>query len=550
MKKNILTIVLTLIFTVNCSISQTMPDLLPAQTKDTVGKVSGEAFVFNSDTLFELYERAGAFSPKDRAKSILKRLEDISAEPDFDPDSLYLAQTENSADLMYEDKVILSVMGKDTVYTGKSRAETAQNYLGLLRESLKRHQKSKELLVILKDIGLSALLIIIAYFVFKYLAMLFSFSVRSVQNSKSRLFKGISLKNLRLLNPDQMLLITILFIRVIKFFVYALVFYLALLLQFSILPWTRHFAGKLLDFILNPLNMMIDSFLGYLPNLITIIVIFTVTRYLVRFIRFLSVSIEKGDLNLSRFHPEWAQPTFYILRILVYALMFVAIFPYLPGSNSPVFQGVSAFLAILFSISSAGSLSNIIAGIVLIYMRSFKVGDRVKIGDVAGDITGKSLLLTKIRTIKNEEVSIPNSLILGQHTINYSALASEEGLVIHTSVTIGYDIPWESIHKLLIEAAGRTEFIEKEPVPFVLQKSLDDFYVNYEINAFTRDANKQAYIYSELHKNIQDAFGAAGVEIMSPHYHALRDGNTTAIPEQKLNMPKKSSIFNIKTKPG
>ena len=179
-------------------------------------------------------------------------------------------------------------------------------------------------------------------------------------------------------------------------------------------------------------------------------------------------------------------------------------------------------------------------------MRLFKLGDRVKIGDVTGDVIEKSMLVTRIRTIKNEIISIPNSTVMSSHTINYSSDAVEKGLIIHTTVTIGYDVPWKDMHQALIDAALRTDLILKDPGPYVLQTGLEDFYVSYQINASVREANKQAIIYSHLHQNIQDVCNERGIEILSPHYRAARDGNMTTIPSSYLSKNYKAPGFNIR----
>jgi small-conductance mechanosensitive channel len=214
----------------------------------------------------------------------------------------------------------------------------------------------------------------------------------------------------------------------------------------------------------------------------------------------------------------------------VIAFSLVVIYPYIPGSNSPAFQGVSVFLGVLVSLGSSSAMANILAGVVLTYMRSFKMGDRVQISDTIGDVIEKNLLVTRLRTVKNVEISIPNSLVLNNQLVNYSTSASTEGLILHTEITIGYNAPWRQVHELLLSAAAKTQDIIETPKPFVLQKSLDDSYVTYEINCFTRHANNMTNIYSELHQNIQDLFNSAGVEIMSPSYKALRDGNASTIP--------------------
>jgi len=189
------------------------------------------------------------------------------------------------------------------------------------------------------------------------------------------------------------------------------------------------------------------------------------------------------------------------------------------------------FMGVLVSLSSSSALSNMIAGIVMTYTGAFRIGDRVKLGDTFGDIIETSLLATRIRTIKNEDVTIPNSLVIGSAVTNYTREASTRGLILHTTVTIGYDAPWRTIHGLLIEAARATPGVLAEPAPFVWQTALNDFYVSYEINAYTASPQDMIDIYAALHARIQDTFFAAGVEIMSPHYTSIRDGNTVAMPE-------------------
>jgi small-conductance mechanosensitive channel len=250
----------------------------------------------------------------------------------------------------------------------------------------------------------------------------------------------------------------------------------------------------------------------------------------VRILTNIEEEYENDNITIKGFHKDWAKPTLNIVKVIIYAFALIFMFPYLPGSDSPAFKGVSLFLGVLFSLGSTSAIANLVAGIVITYMRPFMVGDRVKIGETMGDVIEKTTLVTKIRTLKNEEVTIPNATIINAHLWNYSKTTKDLGLILHTSVTIGYDVPWETVNKLLIKAAVKTTLTQKDPKPFVLQKSLDDFYVNYEINAYTKQAKKMALIYSELHKNILEQFNAAGIEILSPHYNAIRDGSDITIP--------------------
>jgi small-conductance mechanosensitive channel len=277
--------------------------------------------------------------------------------------------------------------------------------------------------------------------------------------------------------------------------------------------------------------------LGYLPNFFFLLVLFLVTRYALKLLRFFFRETERGRMVFPGFYPDWAMPTFKLVRLIVIALALVVAFPYLPGSTSPAFQGISIFLGVLVSLGSTSAVANMVAGVILTYMRSFKVGDFVKIQETQGLVVGCGLLVTRIRTPKEEVVTIPNASVLATHVVNYSSRAREGGVILHSAVTIGYDAPWRQVHALLLSAAERTEGVLKSPAPFVLQNSLDDFYVTYELNAFTATPEVMPQIFSDLHKNIQDSFNEYGVQIMSPNYIADRNKPTVVPPERWYAAP-------------
>ena len=297
-----------------------------------------------------------------------------------------------------------------------------------------------------------------------------------------------------------------------------------------------------------PIYAVAHAIIGFIPNLFFIAVIVIITRYILKFTKTFFKEIKTGHIAFPGFHADWAEPTSKLLRAFIIIFAVVIASPYMPGFGSPAFQGISIFLGVLLSLGSTAAIANIIAGAVLTYMRPFKVGDRVKIADAMGDVIEKTLLVTRVRTVKNVEITIPNAMVLGSHMINFSSLAEEQGLIIHTAITIGYDAPWRQVHDLLISAARATQHILEDPAPFVLQTSLNDYYVAYELNAYTAHAKELLQIRSELHKNIQDTFNEAGVEIMSPAYTAVRDGNQTAIPEDylpKTGAPRAFRIFPL-----
>ena len=271
------------------------------------------------------------------------------------------------------------------------------------------------------------------------------------------------------------------------------------------------------------------SGVAYLPKLLSIALILLFGLGLLRFLKVILEAIAQEEILFVGFHREWADPTYKIVRFLIMLLALVMVFPLLPGFNSPAFKGISVFLGVLLSLGSTSAIANIVAGMVLIYMRSFDVGDRIHNNGVTGDIIEKTLLMTRIRTPNNEVVTVPNATMLSHPTLNYSEEAATRGLILHTTVTIGYDVPWPTVHALLCDAALDTPSILSHPPPVVYQKSLDDFYVSYELRATTRDANHMARIYSDLHARIQTAFQQKGIEMLSPHYEATRSGPSTLI---------------------
>ncbi|KAA1189164.1 mechanosensitive ion channel family protein [Pseudohalioglobus sediminis] len=295
--------------------------------------------------------------------------------------------------------------------------------------------------------------------------------------------------------------------------------------------WTLRLAAGMINAFVDAVVYIWHGFVQYLPNLVTIIVIIIVARFMIRTLGLIFDGIRTRRIYLKNFYPEWADTSFGIIKLLVYALTAVIIFPYLPGSSSPAFQGISIFVGVLVSLGSTTAVANVIAGIVLTYTRAFSVGDQVEVADTRGRVVERSTFVTRIQTLKNVIVSIPNSMVLTNNIINYSKNMGQRGLLVHTSVTIGYDVPWQTVNALLIAAAIKTEHIAETPEPFVLQTSLDDNYVSYEINGWTRTPEELPRIYSNLHANILDEFHGHQVEITSPHYRAVRDGNASTVAD-------------------
>lgn len=484
-----------------------------------------------ADTLFYVYNRLASLSPVERAANITTRLHKVFENDQVKPEDFVLQGNGHYMDISCGETVIMSVSEADAEREGVSNVDLAGQYTNKIRESFVKAREDRGIIKTLMRAGLVLLVLGGIYFVIRMIMKGHVWVENKITLNKEKLLKNLSYKDYTFLTADQELAVISWFLKIVKWFVIILLVYLLLPLVFSIFPFTRGWADTLFGFVWKPFSGIMKSVWEYLPNFFTILVIVFVFRYLIRFVSYVFSEIDAGKLKITGFHEDWAMPTFSIVKFLLYAFMFILIFPYLPGSDSGIFQGVSVFLGLLVSLGSSSAISNIVAGLVITYMRPFKDGDRIQIGDVSGVVIEKSLLVTRLRTLKNEEITIPNSSVLSGNTTNFSAVARTEGLIIHTTVTIGYDVPWREVQAALLESAARTSGLLTEKAPFVLQTSLDDFYVAYQLNVYTSLAEAVAPIYSELHQHIQDVFAEKGIEIMSPHYRAERDGNESTIPK-------------------
>jgi len=306
--------------------------------------------------------------------------------------------------------------------------------------------------------------------------------------------------------------------------------YILISLSFGLFRATQGLAGRLLLSLKDPLLGFAMAVLDYLPRGLVVVLIVLGTRMLLGLLKPLFETLGRGETRAEGFDAEWAKPTYTLVRLGVLAFALVLAVPYLPGSGSEAFKAVSLFVGLLVSLGSSGTIGNFISGGVLTYMRAFRKGDVVKLGEHTGVVVEHTLVITRLLTFKQEEIVLSNAAVLGGSIQNYSARVTSQGLLLHTLVSIGYGTPWRQVHELLIEAAQRTDLVLQDPPPFVLQTALNDFYISYELNAATRHPERLPWLYSELHKHIQDTFAEAGIEIMSPHYTQLRDGHDAALP--------------------
>lgn len=508
------------------------------QRIDSLRQVTqGVPVIVDDDTLFYFYAKRGGHTPQQRAENVANDITALGKRFNLKPDSLYIESSDIVTDVMYDNKVIVSFTDQDGLWEGCTRDQLAAEKRLVILEKLKVMKEEHGFLQLCKRVAYFVLVLVGQFLLFWGTNWLFRrVKVRIVKLRNTRL-KPFSIQDYELLDTHKQVKLLIFLASLVRYAFMLLQLLLSVPLLFSIFPQTKNLAFQLFSYIWNPVKSILVGIVSYIPNLFTIFVICLAIRYLVRLFRYLAGEVQSERLKLRGFYPDWAIPTYHIIRFLLYAFMIAMIYPYLPGSNSGVFQGISVFVGLIVSLGSSTVIGNIIAGLVITYMRPFKIGDRIKLNDTTGNVIEKTPLVTRIRTPKNEVVTIPNSFVMSSHTVNFSQSAREYGLIIHSEVSIGYDVPWRKVNKLLIEAALNTPGVVDDPRPFVLSTSLNDWYPVYQVNAYIKDADKLAQIYSDLHQNIQDRFCEEGVEIMSPHYMAMRDGNASTVPLKEEMKP-------------
>lgn len=486
----------------------------------------GIPVIIDGDTLFNLYSERGGYTATARAEMTQEVMIKIGKTNSLRRDSVYILENDHFTDIMYGSQVIISITDQDALWEHMSRKELAEKYVPIIAEKINYLKDDNSFWQIIFRGALFVLVIFVQYLLFRFVNYLFRKLRRAIIRFKHQRMKPVIIREYELVNTRQLGHIMIFFSNLLRIGILLLLLMFTVPVLFAIFPQTENIAFSIFLYIINPLKMIFKSIVEYIPNLFIILVIWFFVKYLIKGLRYITKEIETEKLKITGFYPDWAHPTFNIIRFLLYAFMIAMIYPYLPGSNSGVFQGISVFVGLIISLGSSSIIGNIIAGLVITYMRPYKLGDCIKLNDTTGNVIEKTPFVTRLRTPKNEVVTVPNSFIMSSHTVNYSESARNYGLIIHTSVSFAYDTPWRTVHDLLINAALRTPGVLQNPKPFVLETELQDYYPCYQINAYIKNADIIPDIMSDLMQNIQDLFNEAGIELMTPHYYANRDGNT------------------------
>ena len=522
----------------NAQDSSAIPDFVAIENNGAPVEIDGKPILL-------IYAPIGGFTPQERAEAIQQRIVALSGKRSVAIEAIHAEDRGAWTEILAGSDRIMGITEADAKAAERPRAEMAAEYTEVVRLVVKQYREDHTWRRYWRGVSFAVLATAV---ISGLLVALFLIRRRAKSRIERWLARReaqgppvpVALRLTRYLGPPFSAIFRMLFWVIV---ISLLQTYVAVVLRFF--PSTRYTSYRITNWLFSEFAAFGKTCVSYVPNLLLIAIVFLITSYLIKVNRYIFQEISNQRLTIRGFYPDWAEPTANLVRVLILAAAAIVVFPYLPGSESSAFKGISVFLGVLLSLGSTSAVAHGVAGTILTYMRAFQVGDFVRIGNEVGEVMEKTLLVTRICTQKKEVVTIPNGTVLGGVVINYSAEARQKGVIFHTTVTIGYNAPWRQVHELLVSAALATEDVLRDPAPFVVQTALNDFYVGYELNAYTVHPTNMQNIYSALHQNIQDKFNEAGVEINSPHYAALRDGNRTTIPDTYLPSNYKSPVFEI-----
>jgi small-conductance mechanosensitive channel len=530
----IYTLLMILLFPVNSSgqITSDVDPSLPGVKQDVAPvKLDGKVLFF--------VRGISSYPAELRAATISKRIRKAASDRSILSDSIKITEGQDRTMIYAGKEFIMNIYDPDADLESIDRSVLSgiihQRIVGAV--NLFRHDRTPSVLFrkSLYAIGVIVLFSVVL-FVFLWLLKLIN---TVLENHVKKRVESVEDKSFKLIRSGQLWNI---FNNLVKIFRFLIILFLSaalILYLLDLFPWTKSIRVFITDIFINPLRILGLGVYNFLPSLAFLIIIFLITRYILKLVNILASGVDKGTIVIRNFDADWAKPTVRIVKILIIAFAVVVAYPYIPGSGTNAFKGISVFLGLIFSLGSSSFIGNLIAGYSMTYRRAFKKGDLIKAGDHVGFVEEQQILVTRLRSFKDEEIVIPSSVLLNSNILNYSSRAKKSGVILHTKVGIGYETPWRQVDAMLKLAAGRTEGLLKEPAPFVLKESLGNFAVNYEINAYCQDISQILVIYNNLHQNILDIFNENDVQIMTPAY--MNDPEIPkVVSKDKWNIPLKS----------
>ena len=490
-----------------------------ATASEPAAPVDTAALVVHNRTIMVFRAPLGATTSAERAVAAARRIDALIESRSID--SIGVRQISEGTLVLVGGRAVFTVTPGDAdTLIGETPAFVAAAAAERLREALRAEVEQRSLLRLGKSIALAIIATLLFLLTLRVLQRVRAFLLGIIPAAADARAPAVAVRGFTLLTADQLLGFLRRLVEAVFWALGLFAAYLWLAYCLTRFPYSRPWGEALGSYLVSTVKELALAAVSGIPGIFTVVIILIVTRFIARLVRGFFLAVEGGEVKLEWVHPETANPTRRLITAMLWLFAIVVAYPYVPGSGSDVFKGVTVFVGLVISLGSSGLMSQAMSGLVLMYSRALKPGDYVRIGDVEGTVTMLSMLSTKIRSTKNEEITLPNAVVVATTTKNFSRLAETHGLELSTKITIGYDVPWRQVHAMLILAANRTQALLDEPPPRVLQTALSDFYVEYELRAVMPHPDQRNRVLTELHGHIIDVFNEYGVQIMSPNYEA------------------------------
>ncbi|MEN8255991.1 MAG: mechanosensitive ion channel family protein [Verrucomicrobiota bacterium] len=501
------------------------------------GGTNGTAMVmFHGQELFEITS-ISSVSADSRVEILVKRFKKLAKSPLVSTKKFTVHDDDNLkiSAIMSGTDMVCAVWKSDAELHAVPREKLAEHWRDSIADIIDQYRKDYTTESYMKGAAFAAVTTIAFLIILWLVCKLCKKEMKLVEEK----FAGQQM--FKFLDGDSIITVNGYLMKLVRFVVIAVAFIIYLDIVLSLFPWTFNMSARLFELISSPLVKFGHGFVDNLPNLFSLLVIWIIVSFILRTIKHIFTQIGEGKVRIKGFYQDWADTTYGLIRMVIIVFAAVVAFPYIPGSSSPAFKGISIFMGVLVSLGSSSAVGNIFGSLMLTYMRAFAPGDFVEINGQRGTVMARRTFSTRLKTPTNEIISIPNASVSANHIINFSRMTKSLGVNIGTAVTIGYDVPWRTVHELLLKSAEGVPDVLEDPAPTILQLALDDFYVKYKLVISTKNPAGQFRILSNIHQNIQDNFAEAGVEIMSPHFQANRVGEEVAIPpSENVKIPNKA----------
>ncbi|MGB0165762.1 MAG: mechanosensitive ion channel family protein [Luteibaculum sp.] len=466
-------------------------------------------FILSQDTLFAL-----SIHDQDRIAAWMDQTDSLLSLSGFNPDEINLVPDSTGLTLAFKSKPIGKFFRSDRVFNENTLTQIAIDYKAKLRELYQEPgNELNKLYQTLKQFAIFLLIAVLSYGIYWLVNRVYLWFAKRIKDGKLIRMRTLSYRNIEVLNKDRMQQLVLLSAKVLRTLLAIIFIYLLIPTVFSFFPTTRDISRTLFAYIFKPINRFGKGLFEFLPELILIGLILVLARVAIRFFRFWSKEVGEGRLVLKGFYKDWAKPTFNLVRFVIYLVTVIVIVHNLPGANTPLFLGFLAFLGLAIALASAKSLSNFISGIFLTYMRSFKVGDRVRVNEASGVVSDKNLFITRIKTKSNEFITIPNSQMMDAYVVNYSASENDLGLVVYCEFWLGSEHSFNLLSEKLTQAALRADSIVDNPKPVLLITETKPGLIKYKLNAYTLNSGKLERIKSSLFRQVKASLEKEGINL-------------------------------------